>query len=251
MSELRQILDLWKSASTAREDVCLATVVAIEGSAYRRPGARMLLTSTGRRAGTISGGCLEAEVAKKAWWLTQQGPSLQRYSSFFDDDGDMPYGLGCGGTVIVLLERGEPAVHVLDALRRSVDERTVSVIVTSTSTNSPGTALIVNEAGEVLYARPPNSDLVPLAREALQTGKSSHTSEYFVEAIAPPPPSSSSALAMTRYPSRISPGPSAGTSPLPTTAPTSPARSAFRALTVSAPSMPPSPTSPPLTPPSS
>ncbi|MGC1156855.1 MAG: XdhC family protein [Acidobacteriaceae bacterium] len=187
MSELRQILDLWKSASTAREDVCLATVVAIEGSAYRRPGARMLLTSTGRRAGTISGGCLEAEVAKKAWWLTQQGPSLQRYSSFFDDDGDMPYGLGCGGTVIVLLERGEPAVHVLDALRRSVDERTVSVIVTSTSTNSPGTALIVNEAGEVLYARPPNSDLVPLAREALQTGKSSHTSEYFVEAIAPPP----------------------------------------------------------------
>ena len=82
------------------------------------------------------------------------GPSLQRYSSFFDDDGDMPYGLGCGGTVIVLLERGEPAVHVLDALRRSVDERTASVIVTSTSTNSPGTALIINEAGEVTLRAP-------------------------------------------------------------------------------------------------
>ena len=186
-SELRQILDLWKPASTAGEDFCLATVVAIEGSAYRRPGARMLLTSSGQRAGTISGGCLEAEVARKAWWLTAQGPSLQRYSSFFDDDGDMPYGLGCGGTVLVLLERGEPAAQALDALRRSVEDRTGSVIVTNTGTVSPGTALILNAAGEALYAHHPDPDLLDLAREALQTGSSSHSSEYFVELIAPPP----------------------------------------------------------------
>src|SRR6202050_5440607 len=126
MSELRQILDLWKRASAGQEEICLATVVAIEGSAYRRPGARMLLTTAGQRAGTISGGCLEAEVAKKAWWLTEQGPSLQRYPSFFDDDGDMPYGLGCGGTVIVLLERGKAAAEVLEALRRSTEDRTAS-----------------------------------------------------------------------------------------------------------------------------
>ncbi len=97
MSELRRILDLAKRAAAAKEEICLATVVAVEGSAYRRPGARMLLTSSGQRAGTVSGGCLEAEIAKKAWWLTERGPTLQRYSSFFDDDGDMPYGLGCGG----------------------------------------------------------------------------------------------------------------------------------------------------------
>jgi xanthine/CO dehydrogenase XdhC/CoxF family maturation factor len=186
-SELRRILDLWKPASTAGEDVCLATVVAIEGSAYRRPGARMLLASTGQRAGTISGGCLEAEVARKAWWLTAKGPSLQRYSSFFDDDGDMPYGLGCGGTVLVLLERGEPAAQALEALRRSVEDRTASVIVTSTATDSPGTALILDAAEKALYARRPDPDLAALAREALKTGKSSHVSEYFVEVIAPPP----------------------------------------------------------------
>src|ERR1700728_4648241 len=123
MSELRQILDLWQRARDANEEVCLATVVGIEGSAYRRPGARMLLTASGERAGTVSGGCLEAEIARKAWWLTEQGPSLQRYSSFFDDDGDLPFGLGCGGTVIVLLERGEPATQALEALRRSVEDR--------------------------------------------------------------------------------------------------------------------------------
>jgi xanthine/CO dehydrogenase XdhC/CoxF family maturation factor len=186
-SELQQILDLWKRASADREDVCLATVVAIEGSAYRRPGARMLLASTGQRAGTISGGCLEAEVARKAWWLTAQGPSLQRYSSFFDDDGDMPYGLGCGGTVLVLLERGEPAAQALEALRRSVEDRTSSVIVTNTGADSSGTALILNAAGETLCARDPDPNLLALAREALNTGKSSHLSDYFVEVIAPPP----------------------------------------------------------------
>ena len=150
MSELRQILDLWKRASAEGKDVCLATVVGVEGSAYRRPGARMILTSSGQRAGAISGGCLEAEVAKKAWWLTTNGPSIQRYSSFFDDDGDMPYGLGCGGTVLVLFERGEPAAQALETLRRGVEERTESIIVTNTSTNSPGTALILNETGACL-----------------------------------------------------------------------------------------------------
>ncbi len=78
----------------------------------------------------MSGGCLEAEIAKKAWWLTEKGAAIQRYSSFFDDDGDMPYGLGCGGTVIVLLERGEPAAHCLEAVRRSAEARTASVVVT-------------------------------------------------------------------------------------------------------------------------
>jgi xanthine dehydrogenase accessory factor len=188
-SELQQILDLWKRACAAREDVCLATVVAIEGSAYRRPGARMLLTSSGLRAGTISGGCLEAEVARKAWWLTAQGPSLQRYSSFFDDDGDMPYGLGCGGTVIVLLERGEPAAQTLESLCRSVEDRASSVIVINTGADSPGTALILDATGDVLYSHSPAPHPGPtaLATEGLKTGKSSHPSDYFVEVIAPPP----------------------------------------------------------------
>src|ERR1700691_1776856 len=134
MSELKQILELWKRAQAAGDGVCLATVVGIEGSAYRRPGARMVLTSAGLRAGTVSGGCLEGEIAKKAWWLTEKGASVQRYSSFFDDDlvsgGEMPYGLGCGGTVVVLLEQGGAATETLEALRRSVEERTAAGVAT-------------------------------------------------------------------------------------------------------------------------
>ena len=187
MSELKQILDLWKRARAAREEACLATVVAIEGSAYRRPGARMILTSSGEKAGTVSGGCLEAEIAKKAWWLTQQGPSIQRYSSFFDDDGDMPYGLGCGGTVIVLLERGEPAAQALEALRHSVEDRAESVVVTCIREEDAGTVLILNEAGDTIFERAADPGLIALANDALRTGGSSHSGNYFVEMVSPPP----------------------------------------------------------------
>jgi len=47
MSELREILELWRSACDRREEICLATIVEVEGSSYRKPGTRMLLTSGG------------------------------------------------------------------------------------------------------------------------------------------------------------------------------------------------------------
>lgn len=187
MVELRQILDLARRARAAGDEVCLATVVAVEGSSYRRPGARMLLTAGGQRAGTISGGCLEAEVTKKAWWLTAHGPSIQRYSSFFDDDGDMPYGLGCGGAVVVLLERGDATERVLQALERSVHERTAWVIISSLEPKHPGTELIVNEAGESLYSRDLDAEAWSLARAAMASRASQHHGHFFVEVVEPPP----------------------------------------------------------------
>ncbi|WP_161866754.1 XdhC family protein [Pseudomonas yangonensis] len=104
----------------------LATVVKVEGSAYRRPGARMLIPLYGGTVGTISGGCLESEVAKKAWWLTDSGEAvIRRYSTATQDDDDdqdaaLTFGLGCNGTVHVLLERHSAAkpLAVLELLRR-------------------------------------------------------------------------------------------------------------------------------------
>jgi xanthine dehydrogenase accessory factor len=191
MSELKEILALARRAAAAHEEICVATVIGIEGSAYRRPGARMVLTASGQRAGTVSGGCLEGEIAKKAWWLTERGASLQRYSSFFDDDGDVPYGLGCGGTVHILLQRGEPALQTLEALRQSVEERTAFVIVTSTDTKAPGTQLILRADGAILYSPGVDEYLLQAAREALArrtTGPlHGHGPGAFVEYIAPPP----------------------------------------------------------------
>jgi xanthine/CO dehydrogenase XdhC/CoxF family maturation factor len=66
MIDLERILPLWRELEAVGKDYVLATIVAVEGPSYRKPGACMLLTPDGRRAGTVSGGCLEAQVASRA-----------------------------------------------------------------------------------------------------------------------------------------------------------------------------------------
>jgi xanthine/CO dehydrogenase XdhC/CoxF family maturation factor len=185
MSELKQILALWRAAKARKEEVCLATVVRTEGPSYRKAGARMLLTRSGQRAGTISGGCLEGEVSKKAWWLTENGPTVQRYSSFFDDDSPLPYGSGCGGTVYILLERGPAAHAVLDALEASVTERRAFVSVIDT--NCGRTLLVRQDSGTALFVAQPEAE--HLAEQAFRERRSFYASdapEVFVEYAAPP-----------------------------------------------------------------
>src|SRR5580693_3737420 len=121
MQERRQILKLWQERGT--EPAVLVTLASATGSSYRRPGAHVLLLSDGRHAGTISGGCLEAEVARKAFWMTRNGAVIQRYSTLFDDTAEIPFGLGCGGEIDILLEPADtPECEALiEAMRRSLD----------------------------------------------------------------------------------------------------------------------------------
>jgi xanthine dehydrogenase accessory factor len=129
VTDLEQILPLWGELEGSGAEYVLATVVKVEGSSYRKPGARMLMAADGRRAGTVSGGCLEAAVAKKAWWLTESGPVVQSYSTL-EDDGELPYGSGCGGVVWILLERRGTADEVMRALEKAWNARVPLVIAT-------------------------------------------------------------------------------------------------------------------------
>jgi xanthine dehydrogenase accessory factor len=129
MTDLERILALWRELEVAGADYVLATVVEVEGSSYRKPGACMLLASDGRRAGTVSGGCLEAQVAQRAWWLTADGPTIQRYSSV-EDDGDLPFGSGCGGVIYLLLERRATAAPLLCALDQAFIRRIPLAVAT-------------------------------------------------------------------------------------------------------------------------
>jgi xanthine/CO dehydrogenase XdhC/CoxF family maturation factor len=142
--ETELLLELWRRARGRGEEVFLATVAHVQGSSYRKPGARMLVTSGGERAGTISGGCLEAEVSQKIAWITRNGPSLQTYQSSFDDDDEgVPYGLGCGGTIWVLMEAGEVVDAVMEALRLASEQRIASVVVSSLAKTEPHRTVVI------------------------------------------------------------------------------------------------------------
>jgi xanthine/CO dehydrogenase XdhC/CoxF family maturation factor len=129
MTDLERILTLWRELEEAGAEYVLATIIAVEGPSYRKPGACMLLAQDGRRAGTVSGGCLEAEVAQRAWWHTADGPSIQRFSTV-EDDGDRPYGSGCGGVVWLLLERRPTAAPLLHAMEQAFQQRVAIAVAT-------------------------------------------------------------------------------------------------------------------------
>jgi xanthine/CO dehydrogenase XdhC/CoxF family maturation factor len=93
----------------------------------------------------------EAEVAKRAWWLTSNGPVVERYSTL-DDDGDLPYGSGCGGVVYILLERRKTAALLLHALKAAWDVRKSLAIAT---------VLDGLRIGERMFAPLPSRDEAP------------------------------------------------------------------------------------------
>jgi xanthine dehydrogenase accessory factor len=66
VKEIRDIINAFDEAQKLGKQTALATVVHLDGSAYRRPGARMLVTEGGEVTGAISGGCLEGDALRKA-----------------------------------------------------------------------------------------------------------------------------------------------------------------------------------------
>jgi xanthine dehydrogenase accessory factor len=105
MTETKAIIDSYRRAAAENVGVALATVVRVEGSAYRRPGARMLVTEKGRTTGVLSGGCLERDVCERAAKVIETGRTVVvRYDTTSDDDIVWGLGLGCGGVVTVLIE---------------------------------------------------------------------------------------------------------------------------------------------------
>ena len=95
MREIRDILRLFELHRG--EPLALATLVATRGSSYRRPGARMLICGDGTRAGSLSGGCLEDEVARRSPEVMRDGtPMLMNF--------DTTLRFGCNGSIDVFVE---------------------------------------------------------------------------------------------------------------------------------------------------
>lgn len=100
----------------------LATLTKVDGSSYRRPGARMLVTGEAKRIGSISGGCLEEDLIERSARVAASGRAeLVVYDTSAENDLLWGVGLGCNGVVRVLLEplprRPQWALTVAENLR--------------------------------------------------------------------------------------------------------------------------------------
>ena len=105
MKELNDIVRAYDKAILQNKKMALATVVQVDGSSYRRPGARMLVTEDSKITGAISGGCLEGDALEKALFAMTTGQNkLITYDSTSEDDIQFGLHLGCNGVVHILFE---------------------------------------------------------------------------------------------------------------------------------------------------
>src|SRR5689334_22948820 len=126
MKELDDIIRSYDKAVAQNKQTALATVVKVDGSSYRRPGARMLVTDDGHLTGAISGGCLEGDALRKAQLaIFQKQNKLVVYDTTDEDDLKFGVQLGCNGIVYILFEPVKPddANNPINLLRNVTKQR--------------------------------------------------------------------------------------------------------------------------------
>ena len=200
MSEITDVLAAIESLSASGQRMALATIVAVGGSTYRRPGARLLVPEEGAPIGNISGGCLEGDVADMARLVMEEGTArLAGWDLTADDDAVWGLGLGCNGAIEVFIEPADRAAEAARALRTALEEeRPISLVTVIESAEpdaiAPGARLIVMPEGTVegsLGRHDVDAGAIEAARDVLVAERSEIRTlaegiRAFVEILDPP-----------------------------------------------------------------
>jgi len=206
MRELRDILSALGDLRRRGERAALATITRVRGSTYRREGARLLIQEDGRMTGSISGGCLEGDVAEAAREVMQTGQSrLLSYDLTADDDAVWGLGLGCNGAIDVLVEpvagkEGEDLVALLhDSIEHRRTAALATVVVAPPGGPAVGSRIFVPEEGAPrgsLATPALDARVIGLARRQIEAAEATTTAvempggtgEVFIEVVVPPLP---------------------------------------------------------------
>ncbi len=205
MKELELIGREVEKLRAAGKGAVLATVVSIEGSSYRLPGARMLIADATWKAGSVSGGCLESDVVLRAREvLDKKEAAVVTYDTTSDEDIVFGVGLGCRGIIKVLIEpvtpqRVEP--DLVTFIMRCIVHRQTGVAATVIGVEGrvdakPGQRL-VRSADGALSSNIADGALNAAIEAHVASAAASHTTAFdlaegtaqvFIEIVRPPIP---------------------------------------------------------------
>jgi xanthine/CO dehydrogenase XdhC/CoxF family maturation factor len=189
MKEINDIIRAFDEAQSRGQQTALATVVHVDGSSYRRPGARMLVTDEGQLTGAISGGCLEGDALRKALLvMSQQRSMLVTYDTMDEDDAKFGFSLGCNGIIQVLIEPIKPGEvnNPVELLKTVASRRQRGVLVTLFSMENkkdtqPGTCLLLRENDQSERNVPALKELLIKDARVVLTGQQSLFKTYHTE----------------------------------------------------------------------
>jgi xanthine/CO dehydrogenase XdhC/CoxF family maturation factor len=153
--ETARLLRRLDASVAAGRRAVLATVVHIVGSVYRRPGAKLLIADDGTMQGSVSGGCLEADVREHALNVLRTGiPRLLHYDTGTDDTTPFGLGLGCNGTVDVFVQPADTpsfcaAASRISALLQGDHAFCISTVIADEKPERLGALLVSGTNGKL------------------------------------------------------------------------------------------------------
>ncbi len=204
MRELEVIISTYDQLKLGAVECVLATVVHVEGSAYRRAGARMLVDEFGNITGAISGGCLEGDALRKALHaLHHQKNKLITYDTSDEDDAIIGAQLGCNGIIQVLFEpiNYDDELNPCEILKDAIQKKKPLAIVVQFNLNKiknqQGTNLIISEDSEIIGNQTEKEifdHILEQAKQAIKYDKSQFTEfligeenqYFFIQSYQPP-----------------------------------------------------------------
>jgi len=143
--------DLREQLRTLRRDgtdAAVVTVASVEGSAYRRPGAKMLVPAGGASVGAVTAGCLEDPVVDLATDVIEAGtPRLEVFDLLDDDEDSWGLGLGCNGVIDVFVEPLDASFDRSLATLADGEPTTVVTVVESSGDPTVGSRVAVAPDG--------------------------------------------------------------------------------------------------------
>ncbi|MFL5360006.1 MAG: XdhC family protein [Myxococcales bacterium] len=183
---------LARLAETGRQ-AALATVIRIEGSAYRRPGAKFLVEDDGTTTGSVSGVCLESDVQDYALEAIKTGKRrLLRYETGSDEETVWGMGLGCEGTVEVFVQAaGGDLLRDAGGAARSLFAQDVRFALGTFLSGPLEGRTFAATPGKIQGGFDPGGEALAIASARLESGETGVDertgSSLFVEVHDPPP----------------------------------------------------------------
>lgn len=204
MKEFRQLIEAYEHYKEIQKPIALATVVQVDGSAYRRPGARMLVSEDGNLHGAISGGCLEGDALRKAQAVIfQQASKLVTYDTTDEDDQKFGIGLGCNGIIHVLIEPIDftSDFNPLELLKIAISDRQPSYLailfaLSTSQENQIGTVILAKSGSYIGLKEKLEPQVIQFIEEKINSKKTLENSQIlpfqigtftlFLELVNPP-----------------------------------------------------------------
>lgn len=147
------LFQFFRERQSDNQPLVLVTVFETAGSTYSKAGGQMIIDASGNFCGMLSGGCLEGDLVERSRNVIETGEACEASYDLGADDELWGLGVGCDGTLRVLLQPLTPAndyqpfASIAEVLNGGAPAVIATIISSEAAAFQPGASVVIREKG--------------------------------------------------------------------------------------------------------